>query len=41
MPKRTYQPSKIKKARTFGFMKRRKGKVLAKRRIKGRKKLIP
>ncbi|HJX45647.1 MAG TPA: 50S ribosomal protein L34 [Patescibacteria group bacterium] len=41
MPKRTYQPSKIKRVRKFGFRKRSKGKVLAKRRIKGRKKLIP
>jgi large subunit ribosomal protein L34 len=43
MPKRTYQPSKIKRIRTFGFMARMetKGgqKVLKRRRTKGRHEL--
>jgi len=45
MPKRTYKPSKRRRIRTHGFrtrIKSEKGKkVLKRRRIKGRKKIIP
>lgn len=42
MPKRTYQPSKVRRARRHGFLAtKRKTKVIARRRAKGRKRLVP
>lgn len=42
MPKRTYQPSKRRRARRHGFLaSKRKSKVVASRRRKGRWQLAP
>ncbi|MEK7500235.1 MAG: 50S ribosomal protein L34 [Patescibacteria group bacterium] len=43
MPKRTYQPSKRRRARRFGFLarKRNNGNVLSRRRKRGRAQLVP
>jgi len=44
MPKRTYQPSKKKRAKTHGFRSRtstkKRKKVVKKRILKGRRKII-
>jgi large subunit ribosomal protein L34 len=39
--KRTYQPSKVRRARTHGFRARMAQRVWPRRHPKGRKRLIP
>lgn len=43
MPKRVYQPKKLKRRRKHGFMERNKNQdgrdVMKRRRLKGRKKI--
>ena len=42
MPKRTYQPSKRRRAKRHGFLAtKKKSKVISRRRQKGRARLAP